>query len=135
MLWMLLVLGVAVGGFVAVSGARKVTVGGALEIARQKGDIGPLVAVIEAMGEENQPTAWNQAIDGLWRTYHREAAAALIVQAALRTDAGVVQYWIQQTLQVEPEIAAEAFSEDFLATCFRPQVAASCGKCGPCGCG
>ena len=52
----------------------------------------------------------------------------------MRSDDEIIQYWIAQIVQVEAEIATEAFSPAFMAEFFRPEVAAQCGRCGSCGC-
>lgn len=131
--WALLTLGVVVVGFVAVGSTRATTMSSVLGRARKTGEVEAIVSLIEKMSSERQPTGWNHAIESLWRSYHRETAALLIVQGALRHDADILQYWIQQTMMVEPEIAEAHFTPEFLQTCFRPQVAASCGRSGCCG--
>src|SRR5690606_21977740 len=103
--------------------------GPALDRAHRTGDIVPLVAVIAATNTD-QATLWHQSINSLWQSYARETAARLIVEAASRTDAPIVQYWVSRVLEVEPEIAEDHFPPEFLAELFRPEVAKSCGPCG-----
>ncbi len=98
--------------------------------ARATGEVGGLVAAIEASPAASRATLWDQAIGALWADYAREAATHLIMAGAQRSDADILQYWIQRVMEVEPEIAHEFFSDDFLTVYFRPQVAAGCGKCG-----
>ena len=99
--------------------------------AAHSGDLHLLVRHIETSGSDTA-NAWDQAITNLWQSYHRETGARLVVEAAKRTDAPVVQYWIRRFQEVEPEIAGEHFSEEFLTAYYRRDVAAKCGR--SCGC-
>jgi hypothetical protein len=103
------------------------------EHAVATGDLDSLIEHIEASPSGEHPTKWDQAIKALWQSYNRETAARLVIESAKRCDAPIIQYWIRQVLEVEPELAARHFSEEFLAQHFRPDVAARCGK--SCGCG
>ena len=96
-----------------------------------QGDLGPLVTKIESDGTDDG-TGWDNALTELWRTYHRQTAALLVVEAAARSDADIIQYWIGQVIQVEPEIARETFTQEFLETHFNPDVASRCGRKGCC---
>ena len=127
---------IALGGvgivLIAMIFLRKPAARGAMAAARA-GDVGPLVATIEASATSDRATRWDSAISELWSGYHREPAALLVVAAAERSDDDIVQYWIGQVLQVEPEIAQLTFSPEFLATHFRPDIASRCGRKGCCG--
>ena len=101
--------------------------------AAHTGNLDLLLRHIETSNPHDTASTWNQAIDILWQNYHRDTAGRLVVEAAKRTDAPIVQYWIQRFREVEPEIAARHFSPEFLAEYFRPDVAAKCGR--SCGCG
>jgi hypothetical protein len=105
----------------------------ALARARETGEVAPLADVIAEMPDDRQPTEWNQALDDLWQSYHREEAAQLVVEAARRSDATILQYWMQQVVQVEPRIADAVFTDNFLETHFDPEVASRCGSSGCCG--
>ena len=107
--------------------------GQALEKARRTGEVAGVVAIVEAAPEKKHPNLWDQSIGTLWQEYHRPAAIALIVAAARRSDAPVIQFWIKKALEVEPEIAVEIFTPEFLEEFFRPEVAARCGRVGCCG--
>jgi hypothetical protein len=95
------------------------------------GDLSVLVAGLQA-SHDPEGTGWDQAISQLWRTYHRETAAALVVQAAQHSDADIIQYWIARFIEVETDIARETFSQEFLAEHFQPEVASRCGRRGCC---
>lgn len=105
----------------------------ALQQAQQSGDLQPVVRAVESAPEDDRPTQWDQAIGALWQAYARREAAQLVVEAAERSEATILQYWIQQVLQVEPDIASEVFTDEFLQRHFKPEVAARCGKSGCCG--
>lgn len=104
----------------------------ALAEARSSGDLEGLVEAVEAAPADKRPTKWDYALDQLWNAYERETAAELVVEAAPRSDATILQYWIQEVLQVEPKIADRVFSEEFLERHFDPEVASRCGKSGCC---
>ena len=96
------------------------------------GNLEPLIAQIESTSTD-EGTSWDNALSELWRGYHRQTAALLVVEAAARSDADIIQYWIGQVLQVEPDIARATFSQEFLETHFQPEVASKCGRRGCCG--
>jgi len=94
-------------------------------------DPGELVTALSEMPEAARPTAFNQAVRDLWETYHRELAARLIRDGAgWLSGATIVQYWIRQVLEVEPDVANDTFDADFLTAFYNPEVAARCGKFG-----
>lgn len=129
--WMWIAIGAcALFGFVAVNKVRPMSLDRGLEIARKEGDFSPLIEVIERGNLEQQATLWNQVFDRLWKAYDREIVAQLVVEAAMRCDADILQYWIQKVLEIEPEIAQDVFSPAFLIGFFKPDVAAKQGKCG-----
>lgn len=99
------------------------------EHAAHTGNLNLLIEHIESTSD-GEGTAWDQAIGKLWQDYHRETGAQLVVEGAQRCDAPVIQYWIQRFLEVEPLIAEHHFTEEFLDEFYRPEVAASCGRCG-----
>ncbi|MEC9399089.1 MAG: hypothetical protein VX475_15805 [Myxococcota bacterium] len=115
---------------VAVPMARPNAKKRALARARATGELGGLIAWVEAKPLVAQADAWDQLLLGLWQRYERELAARVIMEAAPRSDAKIVQHWIAQVLSIEPELAQEIFTQEFLAKHFRPDVAAQCGKCG-----
>lgn len=99
------------------------------EHAVHTGNLNLLIEHIESTSDD-EGTAWDQAIGKLWQDYHRETGAQLVVEGAQRSDAPVIQYWIKRFLEVEPLIAEHHFTEEFLDEFYRPDVAASCGRCG-----
>ena len=104
----------------------------ALEKARTTGEVAGVVTVIEAAPEKKHANLWDQSISALWQEYHRETAIALMVAAARRSDAPVIQFWLKKAMEVEPELASEQLDEGFLEEYFRPAVAAKCGRVSCC---
>ncbi len=104
----------------------------ALEKARTTGEVAGVVTVIEAAPEKKHPNMWDQSISTLWQEYHRQAAIALMIAAARRSDAPVIQFWLKKAMEVEPQLAAEQFTEEFLEEFFKPAVAARCGRVSCC---
>lgn len=102
----------------------------ALARARTQGDFGPLLTLVERAPKQTQPDLWDQAISQLWQRYERELVAKLLLEAAPRSDAKIIQHWLRQLLEIEPEIAKEHLSEAFLLAHFKPEVASKCGRCG-----
>ena len=123
----------AVVFFLARMASQGAKLGDAIAQTRRTESPGPVVEFVEQAPEEKRPAMWDQAIGDLWNAYAREEAAALVMAAARRSDATILQYWIRQVLEVEPEIAERMFPESFLRTHFKPKVAARCGKSGCCG--
>ena len=117
--WMWIAAGTVTFGFVVAARFRPMTQKQALAQWQRTGDLAP---------------AWDQAIKALWQGYEREAAARLTVEAAQRCDAKIIQYWMKQIMEIEPGIASRVFTQAFLDAHFNPEVAASCGRCGSCGC-
>ncbi len=105
----------------------------AVEQTRRTGSPEPVVEFVTAAPEERRPTHWDDALGQLWQAYARVEAARLVMAAARRSDATILQYWIKRVLEVEPRIADEVFTESFLAAHYRPRVADRCGKSGCCG--
>src|SRR5690554_2046788 len=101
--------------------------------AMRTGEIAGVLAAVESASPGEQPTLWDHAIGELWKAYQRETATNLIMEAASRSDADIVQYWVRQVMEVEPEIAAQRFTPEFLEAFFKPDVAARCGRKGCCG--
>ena len=100
----------------------------ALRRAKAEKSIQP---VLEAVGKKRMPgraSAYNFAIRRLWDGYERGLALELIKELAKsHADTRIAQYWLGQALNVEPALARETLSEDFLAAHFKPEVAAQCG--------
>ena len=122
------IFGVLTVGLVAFPVVRPNPKRRALAQARANGDLEPLVDYISRRADP--ATAWDQILLELWRRYERRLAAEVLVVAVPGCDHKILQHWIMKVLQFEPEIAQEVFTEDFLLTRCRPDVAATCGKCG-----
>lgn len=105
----------------------------ALKQVRMTGEVGAVIVAVEGAAESKQATMWDQAIGALWREYRRPEAIQLMIAGARRSEAPILQYWLKNAMDVEPELAAEHFTEEFLEEHFRPMVAASCGRAGCCG--
>ncbi len=131
--WMGIILTVVMLALLAKSVMRTSGVAAGTAHARKTGELGVLISAIETTPYSEQATQWDQAIGELWQAYAREEAARLVMEAAARSDADIIQYWIRQILEVEPEIAAQTFSQEFLEEYFQPEVAAKCGRSGCCG--
>jgi len=107
------------------------SVGVLVERAAATGDLGPLLAALEGKRERVRPTAYHQAITRLWDRYERRPAIELIRELAARhPDARIAQYWMQQAITTEPELAGKSLSPEFLERNFQPEVAAACGPAG-----
>lgn len=104
----------------------------ALAVARTTGELTPIVELIEGKKTQlGKVDAWDQLFLELWQRYDRELAAKLIMEITPRyPDTRIIHHWVGQVLQIEPELAAEVFTQEFLATHFRPELAMQCGKCG-----
>lgn len=130
--WIGIAIGAVIVGFVLRSAFSGTSIKAATDLARETGKIELLVEAIEARPESEQATHWDHAIDSLWNSYAREEAARLTMEAAPRCDSDAIQYWMRQVLEVEPEIASNVFTPEFLDEFFKPEIAAQCGK-GCCG--
>lgn len=133
LLWMGIILTVAMLAFMAKSVMRTSSVSAGTAHARKTGELDLLIEAIETTPYQEQATQWDQAIGELWQAYAREEAAKLVVEAAKRSDADIIQYWIRRVIEVEPEIASERFSEEFMEEYFRPEIASKCGRSSCCG--
>ncbi len=99
--------------------------------AASTGDVTALASAISEMEGTAREDAFNSATKQLWGGYHRAQACALITAMGDRLgDTKILQYWIKQALEVEPEEATQAFDEDFLLRIYRPAVAQQCGSFG-----
>lgn len=125
--------GLAVVFFIARFASQGSKLSDAVDQVRRTEHPGPVVELVEEAPADKRPAMWDQAIGDLWNAYAREEAACLVMAAARRSDATILQYWIKQVLEVEPQIAEEIFPESFLQTHYKPRVAARCGKSGCCG--
>ena len=99
--------------------------------AAKSGDLAPVLAALGKKSSSAQPTAFNQAIRLLWDMDRRPLALELVKELAARHgDAKIAQYWLHQALTIEPTIAREVLSQDFVAEHYQPEVAAQCGPVG-----
>ncbi|MFP4601193.1 MAG: hypothetical protein ACLFVJ_23295 [Persicimonas sp.] len=133
LIWLGIIAGVALVGFIVVNGLQSSTIDAAAAHAQKTGNLAPLLAAIESKSESDHPTHIDHAIGELWQAYAREEAARFVVEIAERSDADIIQYWIKRIGEVEPAIAEEVFTEEFLAEHYRPEVASRCGRTGCCG--
>jgi hypothetical protein len=81
-----------------------------------------------------QADLWDQALGQLWQAYDRELVARTLVEVAPGEEIMILQYWMKQVMEIEPEIAQARFTPGFMAAAWRPELAAQCGRCGSCGC-
>ncbi len=104
---------------------------GVIAKAKSSGDIAPIVEVIDKLKVSARPTAYNHAIRRIWDDYERDLAVVLIKDLAKKhSDSLIAQYWLKQVMQVEPELAREHLSKEFLEQYYQPEVAAQCGSAG-----
>lgn len=104
---------------------------GLADRAVRTGDFAPVLGALHRVGAAAQPTEYHRVIKRLWNGYHREEAAVVARDYAARhKEAPTAQYWLQQLLQNEPEIAAKTLDEAFLQSFYVPSVAARCGSGG-----
>ena len=129
--WIWVVLGTVVFGFVA-GASIKLGRKDPVKVALKTGELGPLLESIES-SVGDRATTWDKHISTLWNAYERETAAKLVVEGARSCDADILQYWIRQVIEVEPEIATETFTPEFLEACFNADAANRCGRKGCCG--
>ena len=99
--------------------------------AAKQNDTGPILEAIAKMSAGSQPSAYNRAIRRLWDGYQRPLATELVVELAKNHgDSNIAQYWIKQVMTVEPQMAREKFSREFIKNHYQPEVAAKCGQVG-----
>ena len=90
-----------------------------------------LIRAILDRPELQQPNLFHRAINILWSAHHRELALDLIEELAKHhQDENIAQYWLGQSLSVEPRLTRSRLSEGFIEAYFRPEVAARCGPAG-----
>ena len=100
------------------------------QAVKQK-DLGLIGQAIEKRSANSRPTAYNHAIRRMWDSYQRPMAIKLVKNLAENfPDSNISQYWIKQILTVEPGMAKESFSKEFLSHYYKPEVAAQCGQVG-----
>lgn len=132
-MWLGLFVAAAIGLWMARTALRSTGISSRIAHAAQTGELHLLIEAIEGLPDEEQPTHWDQAIGQLWQEYARETATRLIMAAAERSDAEVIQYWIRRVMEVEPALADEHFDEEFMQRYFQPEVAERCGRTSCCG--
>ena len=132
-MWAMVALGVFCIGLVAAP-MRRQTLAGAVKQARKLATPEPLVAYIKAQPAVVQADLWDQALGQLWQAYDRELVARTLVEVAPGEEIMILQYWMKQVMEIEPEIAQARFTPGFMAAAWRPEIAAQCGRCGSCGC-
>ena len=99
--------------------------------AAKQNDTGPISEAIAKMNAGARPSAYNRAIRRLWDGYQRPLATELVVELAKNHgDSNIAQYWIRQVMTVEPQMAKEKFSQEFIREHYQPEVAAKCGQVG-----
>jgi len=97
----------------------------------KQNDTRPILEAISKMSAGARPSAYNRAIRRLWDGYQRPLAAELVVELAKNHgDSNIAQYWIKQVMTVEPQMAQEKFSREFIKDHYQPEVAAKCGQVG-----
>ena len=93
--------------------------------------LGPLLEHLQRGEVPALPEMFHRAINRLWTSHERELATTLVRHLTVtHPEAKITQYWLNQTLTIEPALARENFDEDFLKRYFNPQVASQCGPAG-----
>ncbi|MFB6264685.1 MAG: hypothetical protein ABEL76_13835 [Bradymonadaceae bacterium] len=118
--------------FLARTASRGASMADAVERVRESGEPDPIVEFVQSQPEQKRPTHWDDALGRLWQKYDRIEAARVVVAAARRSDASILQFWIRKVLEVEPAIAEKIFTQTFLDEHYDPDVAARCGSSGCC---
>ena len=91
----------------------------------------PLLEHLTRGNEPALPNMYHRAISRLWTSHERELATGLVkILTVTHPGAKISQYWINQALTIEPAIARDNFSDDFLGQYFNPKVASQCGPAG-----
>jgi hypothetical protein len=124
---------IIVGGLVLVVFWRlsRKSLSNIVDNALKDKDIQPILQAIESRSGDSQPNGYNLAIRRLWDSYQRSLAIELVVELAKKHgDEKIAQYWLKQVMTVEPKMAQESFSKEFLDAYYKPEVAAQCGKVG-----
>jgi len=99
--------------------------------AAKTNNLVPVLEQIRKKSRDAQPAAFNLAIRRLWDQYHRPLAIELVKELAQdHKDAPITQYWLNQVLTVEPAMAKNLLSHEFVEAHFLPDVAAKCGPVG-----
>ena len=97
------------------------------QAVKQK-DLDVIEQAIKKRSENSRPTLYNHAVRRMWDSYQRPMAINLVKNLAENfPDSNISQYWIKQILTVEPGMAKESFSKEFLSNYYKPEVAAQCG--------
>lgn len=100
-------------------------------LSAKQNDNRPILEAISKMSAGAQPSAYNRAIRRLWDGYQRPLATELVVELAENHgESNIAQYWIKQVMTVEPQMAREKFSKEFIKDHYQPEVAAKCGQVG-----
>jgi hypothetical protein len=128
-LWVVVIAGVVVLFF--LSKVFMPSLDKIVDQAAKQSDVGPVLEIISKMNEGARPSAYNRAIRRLWDRYQRPLATELVLELAKNHgSANIAQYWIRQVMTVEPQMAKEKFSKDFLRNHYQPEVAVKCGQIG-----
>ncbi|MBK04640.1 MAG: hypothetical protein CL920_19825 [Deltaproteobacteria bacterium] len=102
-----------------------------LKDARKSDDVSDLMDAAKKLNPNRQFYFYQEAIQRLWESYHRELAAELIREFALAfPEEKITQYWMKQIIEIEGEIARETLGEHFIESYYDPSVANSCGVAG-----
>lgn len=109
------------------------TLNKAVAIAMKTGDIDPIGEAVSAMAAGQQVNAINSAINRLWTGWERETAIKMVREVTEHIpDELIVQFWLRKAMEVEPDLAAQYFSDTFLLAYYKPEVAKRCGSGGCC---
>lgn len=112
---------------------RPPTMNKAVAVAMKTGSIDPIGEAVSALPAGQQVNAINSAITRLWEGWERETAIRMIREVTEHIpEELIVQFWLRRAMEVEPDLAAQYFSDTFLLAYYKPDVARRCGTGGCC---
>lgn len=116
-----------------VRAKKPLTLQKAIAVAMKTGNIDPIGESVSAMAAGQQVNAINSAITRLWEGWERETAIRMVREVTEHIpDELIVQFWLRKAMEVEPDLAAQYFSDTFLLAYYKPEVARRCGSGGCC---
>ena len=99
----------------------------ALEEATSRNDVTPLLEAAEQLSPTQRSVFFQQAVLHLWNNWHRPMAISLIEHFTRKhPDEKIVQYWLKQAMEIEPQLARESYDDRFLKNYYRPEIAKEC---------
>jgi len=127
--WIVVIAVIGLAAYLFYAATPKL--GRAVEEASKNEDITPVLEAIDKLRPSGHTAAFNHAIRQLWERYQRPLAMVLIKELAERHgDSLIAQYWLDHAPKVEPKLASEHLTKEFMNAHYRPELAARCGPVG-----